>query len=598
MFEYLMPSLVMRAPSGSLLEQTNRLIVKRQIDYGATLGLPWGISESAYNARDLELTYQYSNFGVPGLGLKRGLSADAVIAPYATALAAMVEPAQAVRNFARLATLGARGRFGYYEALDYTRTRLQDDARFAIVRAFMAHHQGMTIVAIANVLLHGVMRTRFHAEPKVQATELLLQERTPRDVSVAHPRAEEVRTAARIDDASPAELRRLYTPLDAMPQTHLLSNGRYAVMVTAAGSGYSRWREFAVTRWRDDPTREDTGSFLYLRDIESGQVWSAGFQPCATEPESYEVNFAEGRADFTRTDARITTTLEILVSPEDDAEVRRLSITNSSGRSRDIEVTSYAELVLAPPAADLAHPEFSKLFVQTEYHARHAALLATRRKRSPAEPEIWATHHAVIEGELLGVPEYETDRARFLGRGHEARSPTALRDSRRLSNTVGAVLDPAFVLRHRIRIAAGGTAHIAFWTAAAASREAALDLLDKHRDTNAFARAATLSWTQAQVQLHHLGISAAEASLFQRLAGHILYSDPTLRPASDTIRRGAAAPSALWSQGISGDLPIVLLRIDDISDLAIARQLLQACDYWRMKRLAVVGVTSSCRMCR
>jgi cyclic beta-1,2-glucan synthetase len=358
-------------------------------------------------------------------------------------------------------------------------------------------------------------------------------------------------------------------------------------MVTAAGSGYSRWRDFAVTRWHDDPTRDDTGSYLYLRDLESGRVWSAGFQPCATEPDRYEVNFNEGRADFTRTDARMITKLEILVSPEDDAEVRRLSITNSGSRTRDIEVTSYAELVLAPPAADLAHPAFSKLFVQTEYHARHAALVATRRKRSPAEPEIWATHHAVIEGELLGTPEYETDRARFLGRGHAARLPTALRDGRRLSNSVGSVLDPVFVLRHRLRIAAGGTARIAFWTAAAASREAAMDLLDKHHDANAFARAVTLTWTQAQVQLHHLGIAAAEASVFQRLAGYILYPHASLRPASDTIRRGAAAPPALWRHGISGDLPIVLLRIDDINDIAIARQLLQAREYWRMKRLAV-----------
>ena len=271
MFEYLMPSLVMRAPAGSLLEQTSRLIVQRQMSYGAALGLPWGISESAYNARDLELTYQYSNFGVPGLGLKRGLSADAVVAPYATALAAMVEPERATRNFARLAALGALGRYGFYEALDYTRSRLPEGTTFAIVRAFMAHHQGMTIVAIANVLLHGIMRRRFHAEPKVQATELLLQERTPRDVSVAHPRAEEVRTAPRLDDVDLPDVRRLRTANDATPQAHLLSNGRYAVMVTAAGSGYSRWRDLGVTRWREDVTRDDTGSYIFLRDVESGR---------------------------------------------------------------------------------------------------------------------------------------------------------------------------------------------------------------------------------------------------------------------------------------------------------------------------------------
>jgi cyclic beta-1,2-glucan synthetase len=587
MFEYLMPSLVMRAPAGSILEQTSRLIVQRQISYGDELGLPWGISESAYHARDLEFTYQYSNFGVPGLGLKRGLSADTVVAPYATALAAMVDPKEATRNLARLANLGALGRYGFYEALDYTRSRLPEGSRFAMVRAFMAHHQGMSIVAITNVVLHGIMRSRFHAEPRIQATELLLQERSPRDVSVSHPRAEEVRAPARIDAAPPGDVRRLSTVHEATPRVHLLSNGRYTVLVTGSGSGYSRWNDLAITRWREDLTRDDAGSYIFIRDVESGRVWSAGFQPCSTEPDTYQVSFTEDRAEFVRTDAQITTALEIVVSPEDDAEVRYLSITNNSNRSHELDVTSYAELVLAPPAVDSAHQAFAKLFVQTEYIARQGAILATRRKRSPNEPDIWAAHHAVVAGEVVGTPEVETDRARFLGRGHEIRAPLAVLDGRRLSNTVGTVLDPVFALRYRVRIAAGATARLAFWTVVATSRSAVLDLLDKHHDANAFVRAGTLAWTQAQVQLRHLGITAAEAHLFQRLAGHVLFADASLRASPDTIRRGSGGPAGLWSQGISGDLPIVLLRIGDVDDIAIAHQLLQAHEYWRMKQLAV-----------
>ncbi len=587
MFEYLMPSLVMRAPGGSLLEQTNRLIVQRQIGYGAELRVPWGVSESAYNARDLESTYQYSNFGVPGLGIKRGLGENTVIAPYATALAAMVDPQRAARNFARLAALGARGRYGFHEALDYTRSRVPEGARFALIRAFMAHHQGMTVIAIANVLLDGRMRARFHSEPSIRATELLLQERTPRDVSVVPARAEALNTAARIDEAQLPEVRRLFTPHDAQPQTHLLSNGRYSVMLTSAGSGYSRWRDLGVTRWREDPTRDDSGSYLFLRDVESGAVWSAGYQPSGIEPNSYAVTFTEDRAEIIRTDGMITTTLEVVVSPEDDAEVRRVSIANSGARRCDIEVTSYGELVLAPPAADTAHPAFSKMFVQTEYLPKDAVLLATRRRRSPEEPDVWAAHHAVIEGESIGKPEVETDRARFIGRGRDIRSPIALMDGRRLSNTVGTVLDPVFALRYRLRVPAGATVRIAFWTDIADSRESALALVDKHRETNGFARATTLAWTQAQIQLRHLGMDAAEASLFQRLAGHVLFADASMRPTSDTIRRGAGTPAGLWAQGISGDIPIVLCRIDNIDDIAIARALLRAHEYWRMKQVAV-----------
>ena len=587
MFEYLMPSLVMRAPAGSLLERTSRLIVRRQIAYGTSLGLPWGISESAYNIRDLELTYQYSNFGVPGLGLKRGLGESTVIAPYATALASMISPAAAARNFGRLAGIGACGRYGFYEALDYTPSRLPDNASVAIVRAFMAHHQGMTIVAVADALLNGAMRARFHAEPMIQATELLLQEGTPRDVAVVRPWEADAKAEAMVRQTGAHGGRRLATAHTASVATHLLSNGRYAVMLTAAGSGYSRWRGLAVTRWREDATCDDWGSYIFLRDVRSGDVWSAGYQPAGAEADSYAVAFNEDRAEITRHDGSLTTTLEVLVSAEDDAEVRRVSIANSGNAVREIDVTSYAELVLAPQADDVAHPAFMKLFVATEYLAGQSTLLATRRRRGAAEQEIWAAHLAIVDGETVGLPQVETDRARFLGRGHSIHSAIAVTDGRPLSNTVGTVLDPIFALRRRVRVAPGTTAHIAFWTVVATSRDAVLDLVDKHRDASAFERAATLAWTQAQVQLHHLGIEAGEAGLFQRIAGHLVYAGPTLRPSSDTILRGTGGQPGLWPMGISGDLPIVLLRIADIENLDIARQLLQAHEYWRMKRLAV-----------
>jgi cyclic beta-1,2-glucan synthetase len=587
MFEYLMPSLVMRAPFGSLIERTNSLIVRRQIAHAAALGVPWGISESAYNARDKELTYQYSNFGVPGLGFKRGLSENVVIAPYATALAAMVDPTAAMANFRRLARVGGRGTYGFYEALDFTPSRLPEGRTEAVVRSYMAHHQGMTIVALANAVLDGVMRGRFHAEPMIQATELLLQERTPRDVAVAHPRAEEVGASAIVGGLEPPIVRRLHNPHAASPSVHLLSNGRYSVMLTDAGSGYSRWGEQAVSRWREDTTRDDWGSYVLLRDVASSEVWSAAWQPCGTRPDSYDVMFAEDRAEFVRRDGVLTTTLDVVVSPEVDAEVRRVSIANAGSESRDIEVTSYSEMVLAPPPADAAHQAFSKLFVQTEYLASVGAILATRRRRSPDEPELWAAHLAVVEGESVGGVEIETDRARFLGRGNAISNAVAAVDGRPLSNTVGTVLDPIFALRRRVRVPPGGFARIAFWTVVASSREALLDAIDKHQDANAFERAATLAWTQAQVQLRHLDITPLQASLYQRLAAHVIYANPALRSSSDTIRRGLAPQHLLWPQGISGDMPIVLVRIDEVEDSGVVREVLRAREYWRLKGLAV-----------
>ncbi|MGA8171221.1 MAG: glycosyl transferase, partial [Methylocystis sp.] len=358
-------------------------------------------------------------------------------------------------------------------------------------------------------------------------------------------------------------------------------------MLTAAGSGYSRWGKLAVTRWREDCACDDSGSYIFLRDIKNNQVWSAGFQPSGREPDAYHVAFNEDRAEFTRQDGTLTTTLDVVVSSEDDAEVRRVSITNDGPLVREIEITSYAELVLAPQASDVAHPAFSKLFVETEFLGDVGALLATRRRRDPGEPEVWAGQISVVDGEIVGNTEIETDRARFIGRGQSVRTPIAMIDGRKLSNSVGAVLDPIFALRRRVRIAPGAVARISFWTMAASTRETLLDIIDKHRDVTAYSRATTLAWTQAQVQLHHLGVTAGEASLFQRLASHVIYANPTLRPPSDTIFRGAGAQSGLWPLGVSGDLPIVLLRIADADDLDIARELLGAHEYWRMKQLAV-----------
>jgi cyclic beta-1,2-glucan synthetase len=451
----------------------------------------------------------------------------------------------------------------------------------------MAHHQGMTIVAIADAEGGGAMRRRFHAEPMIQATELLLQERMPHDVAITPPLIEVLAAAASVGDPVLSTQRRFDSPHVFSPRTHLLSNGRYAVMLTAAGSGYSRWRDIAVTRWQEDATCDAWGSYVFLRDRHGGALWSAGYQPSIAEPERYDVTYSEGRAEITRRDGSLTTALEIAVSSEDDAEVRRVSITNHGLRTHEIDVTSYAELVLAPQPADDQHPAFSKMFVETEFVAEAGALLATRRRRALGEAEVWAAHIVVVEGETMGALQYETNRARFLGRGRGIRSAVAPAAEAPLSNMVGAVLDPIFSLRRSVRLPPLATVRLAFWTMVADSRSAVLDLVDRHRDAMAFDRATTLAWTQAQVQLRHLGLDADDANVFQRIANRLIYADATLRPARDIIARGGGPASLLWQHGISGDLPILLVTISQPTDLDLLRRLLLAHEYWRMKRLSV-----------
>ncbi len=587
MFEYLMPSLIMQVPEGGLLDQTCRLMVRHQIAYGNEQGVPWGISESGFNARDIEMTYQYSTFGAPGLGLRRRVGEDLVIAPYATGLAAMIDPVAATKNFRRLADAGADGAYGFHEALDFTPSRVPTGATVAIVRSYMAHHQGMIVLGIADALLDGIMRRRFHGEPIVRASELLLQERTPRDVAVARPQIDTAPLVRDVREPVAPIARRFVSPHSAVPRTHLLSNGQYSVMLTAVGSGYSRWRDLAVTRWREDTTCDAAGTYLYLRDVTTGATWSATYHPAGNEPDAYSVTFSEDRAEYVRRDGAIATRLEVVVSPEDDAEVRRVTITNHGMRVREIEVTSYAEVVLAPQGADVAHPAFSDLFVRTECVPDSATLLATRRPRSATEGETWLAHVLAVSGETIGALQWETDRARFLGRGRGIRAPLAITLGQALSNTVGSVLDPVMSLRRRVRLRPGGRAQLTFTTIAATSREKLLDLADRYHESSAFERAADLAWTQAQVQLRHLGVTPDEAHLFQSLASTALYANRGLRPSAATLARPNKGRGALWAHGISGDLPIIVVQIDDLDDIGLVRQLLRAQEYWRAKRLAI-----------
>ena len=587
MFEYLMPSLVMQAPAGSLLEQSQRRAVERQRAYGRSLDVPWGVSESAYAVRDLEFTYQYAPFGVPDLGLKRATLENLVVAPYATGLAAMVEPRRARRNFERLRDMGAMGPYGFYDAVDFTRSRALEGARFTVVQTSMAHHQGMTIVGIANALDGGRMRARFHREPVIRAAELLLQERVPRDVIALRPTAPDFAGAPFQAPPSAPEVRVITPSIDAVSATHLLSNGRYAVMVTSTGAGYSRWRDVAITRWRPDATRDDLGTFVFVRETADGSAWPVGHMPLNASAERSSVEFAEDRATYKQSGGRLETTMDVLVSAEDDAEVRRVSLANTGRTAREIEVTSYAELVLTAPATDAAHPAFAKMFVQTEYLSEHRALIATRRRRSADDNEVWAAHLAVVEGDLVAEPSFETDRARFIGRTGSTAAAAAMARGGALSDTVGTVLDPIFALRRRVRVPPGAVVRVAFWTMVAPTRAALLDLIDQHDDRSAFDRAKTLAWTQAQLQLRFLDVRSDEAADFQRLAAPLLYPDARFRAPPGVLTHGAGSQAGLWPHAISGDLPIVLLRIDDVADLAQVRELLSAHEYWRMKRLAV-----------
>jgi cellobiose phosphorylase len=584
-FEYLMPLLVMPTYDRTLLDETYRAVVDRQIVYGRERGVPWGVSESGYSKTDAHLNYQYQAFGVPGLGFKRGLANDLVIAPYACAMALMVDPESSCANLRRLAAAGQLGAFGFYEAIDYTPARLPRGQQSVTVRSFMVHHQGMAFLSLAYLLLDRPMQRRFASDPAFQATDLLLQERVPKAASI-YPHPAEV-SAARESGGSgsgDANYRVFTTPKTRTPEVHLLSNGRYHVAVTAAGGGYSRWRDLAVTRWHEDPTRDCWGSFCYLRDVETGEFWSTAHQPTLKKATSYEAIFSQGRAEFRRRDGEIDTHVEIGVSPEDDVELRRVSITNRGRSPRTIELTSFAEVVLAPPAADAAHPAFSNLFVQTQLVRPRQAILCTRRPRSGGERPPWMMHLMTVHGTAIGAASYETGRAEFVGRGRSVADPAAMHAGA-LTDSEGSVLDPVAAIRTTMVIGPNETARVHLVTGMAETREGALGLIEKYHDRHLADRVFELAWTHSQVVMRQLDATEADSQLYGRLASSILYANPLLRAPASVIARNRRGQSGLWGYGISGDLPIVLLRVGDVAQMQLVRQLVQAHAYWRVKGL-------------
>jgi len=586
MFEFLMPLLVMQNYQETLLDETYRAVVEVQMKYGIEHNVPWGVSESGFYAFDPQLNYQYKAFGVPGLGLKRGLIQDLVIAPYASFLALMVAPHEAVTNISTMEQMGLAGRYGLYEAADFTPERIPSGRPFMLIQSFMAHHQGMSFLALDNVLHGNIMPKRFHSNAMIQSTELLLQERIP-EFTPARPPIEEGHRATEGQVKGPDPEKNPFiiieTTKSPIPVTHSISNGQYSVMMTNAGAGFSRFQEINLSRWREDVTQDAWGMYFYIQNLNSGDVWSATHHPCQNSGEDYKVIYTPDKVEFSRKDGNITTRTEIVVSPDDQAEMRRISLTNHSKYDRTVEVTSYFEVVLARLSEDLAHPAFGNLFIQTEFEQE--ALLASRRPRSEKQARLWLMHTVATEGDKVGSLQYETDRARFIGRGRSLAEPQALDANHPLSNTVGAVLDPMMSLRQRVRIGPGQTVRVSFSIGYADNREAILRLAEKYKDPLSVNRAFELAWTHSKMELRHLNLTAAQANEGLSLGGHLLYLSPCRSEVGEYIKNNRKGQSSLWPYAISGDLPIVLVRVNNLENIELVRRLLTIHEYWRLKGL-------------
>jgi cyclic beta-1,2-glucan synthetase len=583
MFEYLMPLLFQDSLPNTLLGEAARGALTTQMEYAHRHRVPWGISESAFADMDFNKIYQYRAFGVPELRLKRESEEKIVVAPYATLLALELAPREALRNLRRLAALRLLDAHGYYEAIDFSRQPGRPGERGVVVQSYMAHHQGMSFLSLTNFLLGGPIRRSFNADARVRSVEALLHERIPRLPPSHYVSARGQIPSSRGVDALAPSTSGFDTAQTRTPKTQILGNGRYSLMVTNAGGGYSRWGERDITRWSSDPTRDSWGTFFYIHESDSDEVWTPSYQPVGGKEEAYSVAFALDRAVFKRLHDGIQSRMEIVLSPEDDVEIRRITLTNRSLRSRRLDCSSYIELSMAPHAADRQHPAFNKLFIQTEAVPQQHALLAFRRERDGEAPPIYVAHRLTPETGAEGIMRFETDRRLFIGRGRTLANP--LGSIEEPHGSEGFVLDPILSLRTTLSLAPGQRATVSLVIAAGETREQALRLMGKYADPHAIDRALDFAWAAAQLELRVLRIQHDDARRFQQLASQLLYPNRLLRSHEEKIEENKGGQAGLWQYGISGDLPIALVTIAEIADVGLVGQMLQAHGYWRMHGL-------------
>lgn len=585
MFEYLMPLLIMKAYPDTILSQTYNFVIEGQIKYGKINKIPWGISESAFYSFDASKNYQYKAFGIPGVGLKRGLGSELVVSPYSTIMGLMVDKKETLKNIRRLQFEGLEGKYGFYEAIDYTKNRITKGGKKAIVKCFMVHHEGMSIMALNNTLNNNVFQTRFHAIPEIKATELLLEEKVPK--RIIYEREIKSESLDIVQEKQKIVERKLTKIKGEIPETLILSNGCYSVMICDSGSGYSKMNDMLMYRWKEDATIDNFGMYFYIKDVYDNKYWSAAYEPCRQYGDDYEAVFALDKAEFIKQYHDIKSTVDIAVSSEDNCEVRKISLSNESKSIKTLEITSYCEVTLANYETDIVHPAFSNLFITTEYIKDPFCILAHRRPREKTQSNKIMFQTFCANSSLIENIDYETSKINFIGRNNDVSNPSALSENIPLKKFTGAAIDPIVAIRVRIKLKPGQKCSLAFVTGFSEKKEECISLALKYRNFNNCNKIFELSQTQIKVELRYMGIKSSLANLFQIMASKILFMTPLMKNREDNIKKICKSQSDLWAYGISGDNPIIILKIYKESEYNLVRHLILAHEYLSNKGIKI-----------
>ena len=582
MFEYLMPILVMKNVKNSLLDRTYKAVVKTQKSYAKSHKIPWGISESAYSGVDFHNTYQYKAFGIPGLGLKRGLTQDFVISPYSTALALPIDPKSSISNFRRLEKIGARGEYGFYEAIDFTPDRLNVGEKFHLIRSFLAHHQGMSLAAINNLINNGILQSRFHSSPIIKAVDVLLEEKYPNRIPLLYPHQPEIRSSnidKNVEQYNPTEI--VSSPHTVYPINRLISNGKLSEVIDSCGSGYLTLNNgIRLTRHKESKVLNNYGSYIYIKDTKLNKTWSATYQPTLVEPDEYEAIFNHDKVEFRRKNFQISTLLESTISADENVQIKRLTVNNHDSEPRTLEFASYGEVTLASAKADMAHPAFSNLFVETEYLEEFDAILFSRRKRSSSETQHYL-FHLFTAGVVFAPISADSSKFSFIGRGRNRENPIGL--SKSSTGKFGTVLDPIFSLKNLVELNPNSSQEMYFITGYCNSRNEAINLIKKYKEISYINRSFELAWSHADIELRNLNFSPSTLNVVNSILLGLSNNIAEYRAPAEILKKANSPINTLWRLGISGDEPIVLLKLNDENPKNYLEELITAQEYLRIR---------------
>lgn len=581
-FEYLMPNINIPKYPGSLLDESCKFLIMSQKEYNKKLKIPWGISESAFNLKDLNNNYQYKAFGIPWLGLKRGLADEIVVAPYASMMAIIDEPIEVLKNLKQLEKLGMYNKYGFYESIDYTPTRLRKNETKAIVKTYMAHHQGLILLSINNLMNNNIVQKRFVQNPEIEAVNILLQERMPENIIITKEEKEKVEKIKYIDyeNATQREITKINTKLN---NVNVIGNDKYTIIMDQKGNGYSKYNNILINRYKytDD---EEQGIFFFFKNIKTKRIWTSNYMNYLSKADKYVMCFTPDMNKITRQDGNIETITKISVAPTEPVEIRRIELVNHGIEDETIEITSFLEPLISEKEQDYAHRAFNKLFL--EYEIIEDTILIRRKSRDKSKSDMFLAVNLYAENEIIGETEFEVDKEKFYGR-EAIGLPKTVESSIPLGRNIGLTTEPIVAIKNTVKIKANEKVAFNLIMCVSESKEKVIELINKFTNSETIKRNIELAKVKVEAESRYLNIKGKEIDLCQKILGYLIFPNPLKRIINKNKKVISAYVSELWKYGISGDLPILLVKVKDISDIEILKQVINVYEYLRVKNINI-----------